>query len=33
LALMVYKTHKVIWALDMEQKRASSGKSATDVSG
>ena len=22
LALMVYRTHKVIWALDMEQKNA-----------
>jgi hypothetical protein len=32
LALMVYKTHKAIWALDMEQKRASLGKNATHLS-
>ena len=32
LALMVYKTHKAIWALDMEQKRAEAGKTATYLS-
>jgi archaetidylinositol phosphate synthase len=32
LALMVYKTHKSIWALDMEQKRALGSESATSLS-
>ena len=32
LALMVYKTHKAIWTLDMEQKRTSLGKNATHLS-
>ena len=32
LALMVYKTHKAIWALDMEQKRALGSESATPLS-
>jgi archaetidylinositol phosphate synthase len=32
LALMIYRTHKAIWALDMEQKRASAGKTATHLS-
>lgn len=32
LALMVYKTHKAIWALDMEQKRSSLDKNATHLS-
>jgi len=32
LALVVYRTHKAIWALDMEQKRASSTKTATPLS-
>ena len=32
LALMIYKTHKVIWALDMEQKRALGSENATPLS-
>ena len=32
LALMVYKTHKVIWALDMKQKRALGSENATLLS-
>ena len=32
LALMVYKTHKVIWALDMKQKRALGSENATPLS-
>ncbi len=32
LALMIYRTHKAIWALDMEQKRAAAGKTATHLS-
>ena len=32
LALMIYKTHKVIWALDMKQKRALGSENATPLS-
>jgi hypothetical protein len=32
LALMVYKTHKIIWALDMKQKRALGSENATPLS-
>jgi hypothetical protein len=32
LALMVYKTHKVIWALDMKRKRALGSENATPLS-
>jgi len=32
LALMIYKTHKVIWTLDMKQKRALGSENATPLS-
>jgi archaetidylinositol phosphate synthase len=32
LALMIYQTHKVIWALDMKQKRALVSENATPLS-
>jgi hypothetical protein len=32
LALVVYRTHKAIWALDMKQKRALSSENATPLS-